>query len=147
MAGAVHRRYRHRINEWYEAGARSATTRASIGIALKRMDGMQTPPPLVDDMAGMASAGDALAEEFGRDRIPRYQEFQREAGSVMELDSGWEVQNIPAPSPSAQEALMIAMLERRVCANLRVSPSTLLGDYKSVSFSGGHACGPCKSRK
>ena len=55
----------------------------------------------------------------------------------MELDSGWEVQNIPAPSPSAQEALMIAMLERRVCANLRVSPATLLGDYKAMSFSGG----------
>ena len=32
---------------------------------------------------------------------------------------------------------MIAMLERRVCANLRVSPATLLGDYKAVSFSGG----------
>ena len=126
-----------RINEWYEAGARSATTRASIGIALQRMSGMTTPPPLVDDMAGMAGAGPALAAEFQNVRIPRYQEFQREAGSVMEIDSGWEVQNIPAPSPSAQEALMIAMLERRVCANLRVSPATLLGDFKGVSFSGG----------
>ena len=32
---------------------------------------------------------------------------------------------------------MIAMLERRVCANLRVSPATFLGDYKAVSYSGG----------
>ena len=122
-----------RVNEWYEAGARSATTRASIGIALKRTDGMGPPPP-VDDMDGM---GAALAQEFVNERIPRYQEFQRNAGSVMELAPGWDVETIPAPSPSAQEALMIAMLERRVCANLRVSPATLLGDYKAVSYSGG----------
>ena len=29
------------------------------------------------------------------------------------------------------------MLERRVCAALRTSPATLLGDYKSLSFSAG----------
>ena len=29
------------------------------------------------------------------------------------------------------------MLERRVCAALRTTPATLLGDYKSLSFSGG----------
>ena len=31
----------------------------------------------------------------------------------------------------------MAMLERRVCAALRTSPATLLGDYKAISFSGG----------
>ena len=56
---------------------------------------------------------------------------------MMELDPGWEVQNIPSPAPTSQEALAIGMLERRVCAALRASPATLLGDYKGVSFSGG----------
>ena len=125
------------LNQWYQAGARSATMRASIGLALKRMEGFGAPPPIVDDMAGMAGAGQALAEEFANQRIPRYQEFQRNAGSIMEMDPGWEVQNIQSPAPTAQEALMVAMLERRVCANMRVSPATLLGDYKAVSFSGG----------
>ena len=75
--------------------------------------------------------------EFPRERLPRYQEFARNAGTMMELDPGWEVQNIPSPAPTSQEALAIGMLERRVCAALRASPATLLGDYKGVSFSGG----------
>ena len=124
------------LNDWYTAGARSATTRASIGLALKRtpgMGGMEMLRP-TDDMVG---GGAALAGEFAKERVPRYQEFQRNAGSVLEMDPGWEVQNIQSPAPSSQEALLVAMLERRVCADLRVSPATLLGDYKAVSFSGG----------
>ena len=68
---------------------------------------------------------------------PATRNLPRESGSVVELDPGWEVQNIQSPAPTAQEALAISMLERRVCAALRTSPATLLGDYKALSFSGG----------
>lgn len=126
-----------RLDEWYSALVRSATTRASIGIALKRAEGMGAAdllgaPGAPDDMGGDPTDG-----ESSRERLPRYQEFARNAGSVMEMDPGWEVQNIQSPAPTAQEANAIAMLERRVCAALRTSPATLLGDYKAVSFSGG----------
>ena len=89
---------------------------------------------LPDDMGAMPAQE---SEADGRERRPRYQEFGRNAGSIMELDPGWELQNIQSPAPTAQEALAIAMLERRVCAALRTSPATLLGDYKALSFSGG----------
>ena len=123
-----------RLDEWYSALVRGAITRASIGIALKRAEGLGAADLLgtADDMGG-----DPVEGEFPRERLPRYQEFQHNAGSVMEMDPGWEVQNIPSPAPSAQEALAMAMLERRVCAALRTSPATLLGDYKAISFSGG----------
>ena len=127
-----------RLDEWYSALVRGAITRAAIGIALKRMEGMGAADAFgtgaIDDM-GAAQTDDE--SEFSNERLPRYQEFARESGSVVELDPGWEVQNIQSPAPTAQEALAISMLERRVCAALRTSPATLLGDYKALSFSGG----------
>ena len=125
-----------RLDEWYSALVRGATTRAAIGLALKRMEGMGAADVFgtPDDMGAAPPDGEG---ELTRERLPRYQEFVRNAGSVMELDPGWEVQNIQSPAPTAQESAAIGMLERRVCAALRTSPATLLGDYKAMSFSGG----------
>ena len=127
--------YIARLDEWFAAMVRSASTRASIGIALKRTEGMASPPPLVDDMAGMAGA--APAEESRGQSAPRYKEFNRNAGSIMELDAGWEVQNIPSPAPTAQESGAMEMLMQIVASALRVSPATLFGNYKAISFSAG----------
>ena len=126
-----------RLDEWYSALVRGAITRAAIGLALKRMEGMGDGEvfSMGDDMG--APRPQESEGELPRERLPRYQDFARNAGTVMELDAGWEVQNIQSPAPTAQEALAIAMLERRVCAALRTSPATLLGDYKALSFSGG----------
>ena len=123
-----------RLDEWFSALVRSATTRASIGIALMRKEGLGGTELIggLDNMGGGPADG-----EPARERGPRYQEFLRNAGTVMQLDPGLEPSAIPSPAPTAQEATAIAMLERRVCAALRASPATLLGDYKGVSFSGG----------
>ena len=47
------------------------------------------------------------------------------------------MKKIHTGAPTSQEATAIGMLERRVCAALRTTPATLLGDYKALSFSGG----------
>ena len=124
-----------RLDDWYSALVRGAITRAAIGLALKRSDGVLGAADTFgapDDMGAAPPDGEAA-----RERLPRYQEFARNAGTVLEMDPGWEVQNIQSPAPTAQESAAIGMLERRVCAALRTSPATLLGDYKALSFSGG----------
>ena len=85
----------------------------------------------------MGAASPDGEDGASRERSPRYMEFARNAGTVMEMDPGWKVTGIPSPAPTAQESAAIGMLERRVCAALRTSPATLLGDYKALSFSGG----------
>ena len=126
-----------RLDDWYSALVRGgAITRASIGIAVERQDGMGAAEVFgaPDDMGAAPPAGEDGAN---RERAPRYQEFARNAGTVLEMDPGWKVTGIPSPAPTAQESAAMGMLERRVCAALRTSPATLLGDYKALSFSGG----------
>ena len=135
-----------RLDEWYSgAGSRARQSRGpAIGLALKRMPrGFGAPPPIVDDMAGMA-------DDMGSDRWSKAS-FKRERNcrAIMEFaaqrrhDDGvgprlGGPEHPVAGSDRAGSADAIAMLERRVCANAaRFSPATLLGDYKGVSFSGG----------
>ena len=126
--------YIARLDEWFASMVRSSTTRASIGIALKRMEGMGAADVFgaPDDMGAASPEKESTIE-----RLPRYQEFQRNAGSVMEMDPGWEVQNIQSPAPSSQEASAMEMLMQIVASALRVSPATLFGNYKAISFSAG----------
>ena len=128
--------YIARLDEWFAALVRSASMRASIGIALKKMEGMGAA-----DVFGTPDDMGAEAPEFDADRVqerlPRYQEFLRNAGTVLEMDAGWEVQNIQSPAPSAQEAIAMEMLMQIVASSLRVSPATLFGNYKAISFSAG----------
>ena len=129
-----------RLDEWYSALVRSANMRASIGIMLEK-DIQFGSPELVgigqtmgDIAAGNLTAGDGYGREDGR---RPYQEFEANAGSMTELLPGYKPVPIPQGSPTAQEATTIGMLERRVCAALRTTPATLLGDYRALSFSAG----------
>ena len=82
--------------------------------------------------AGLEDGTDRFAE-----RVRPYQNFEVNAGSIMELLPGYKPHNISTGAPTAQEATAIGMLERRVCAALRTTPATLLGDYAALSFSAG----------
>ena len=130
-----------RLDEWYSALVRSATMRASIGILLEK-DAMLGSAEMLGagstmgGLAAQAAAGEGEINETG-ERVAPYQEFEANAGSVTELLPGFKPHGIPAGAPTSQEANAIAMLERRVCAALRTTPATLLGDYKSLSFSAG----------
>ena len=134
-----------RLDEWYSALVRSATLRASIGLALEREQAYGSPADLTGgsfapgDFArslgeGAASDGEA---EAGRSRKAAYQEFAARSGMIWELEPGFKPHNVATGAPTAQEAQSIGMLERRVCAALRTTPATLLGDYAGLSFSGG----------
>ena len=132
-----------RADEWFEALSRSAVLRAAVGIALKQ-DAMFGAP---QDLSGRApgdriqSVGEQTigqsADQFGGGDVRPYQEFASKAGTIMELDPGYEVQNITTGSPTGQEAEAIAMVLRLIAAGLRTSPATLYGDYGSLSFSAG----------
>ena len=133
-----------RLDEWYGALVRSAALRAAIGLALEQ-DALYGAP---GDLSGRApgdrvrSAGDSAFStedpgQFDGETVRPYQEFAAKAGSIMELDPGYKVSKIDTGSPTSQEAQAIGMLERRVCAALRTTPATLLGDYTSLSFSAG----------
>ena len=131
-----------RLDEWYSALVRSATLRASIGLALER-------PEWIGDPAALSGGGQAPGQVAQQQIDPteqttyeneprrRYQQFQEESGSVVELDPGFKPHQITTGTPTGQEAEAIAMLERRVCTALRVSPATLLGDYGGLNFSAG----------
>ena len=130
-----------RLDEWYSALVRSAIMRASIGIMLEK-----DPALGAAEMLGAGSTMGAMARRSGSsgtdiqdtgDRVQPYQAFEAHAGSITELIPGYKPHSIPQGSPTQQEAQAIAMLERRVCAALRTTPATLLGDYKSLSFSAG----------
>ena len=134
-----------RLDEWYAALARSAVLRASIGLLLEKDPGLGSPASL-DGGFGPSQVAQSLDRQYGTGGAPEavggerkrpYQEFAAAAGSVTELEPGYKPHGVPAIAPTAQEAQTIAMEERRVCGALRVTPATLLGDYKSVSFSGG----------
>ena len=82
---------------------RSSTTRASHRARAEAHGRTWAAATLLgalpDDMGAMpAPEGDGAS----RERLPRYQEFQRNAGSVMEMDPGWEVQNIQSPAPTVR---------------------------------------------
>ena len=87
-------------------------------------------------MGGIA-AGESEDGAERREDVRPYQEFEANAGSVTELYPGYKPHPVPPGAPTAQEATAIGMLERRVCAALRTTPATLLGDYRALSFSAG----------
>ena len=137
-----------RLDEWYAALVRSAITRASIALALEKSEFLGDPGALLgNDQSGASAFGHlARAQNVGTDNgvdqdrevdqdVKRYQEFQTAAGSIMELLPGYKPHQISTGSPTTQEAVTMAMLEQRVCSALRVTPATLLGDYKAMSFS------------
>ena len=131
-----------RLDEWYSALVRSATMRASIGVMLEKdpMLGSAEMLGAGSTMGGLAAQAAATDGATGADRqedVRPYQVFEANAGSITELLPGFKPHSIPQGSPTQQEALAIAMLERRVCAALRTTPATLLGDYKALSFSAG----------
>ena len=131
-----------RLDEWYSALVRSATLRASIGILLEK-DPLLGASELIGagqtmgDIAARSIGGTSGETDLGREDVRPYQEFASNAGSMTELYPGYKPHPIPAAAGIAQEATVIGMLERRVCAALRSTPATLLGDYKALSFSGG----------
>ena len=128
-----------RLDDWYSALVRGAITRAAIGLALKRLGRRlgrrgqcSARPTTWAPRRPMPRAPPPASAS------PRYAEFARNAGTVMEMDPGWEVHEHPVAGPvRAGSGWRSGMLERRVCAALRTSPATLLGDYKALSFSGG----------
>ena len=133
-----------RLDEWYSALVRSATLRAAVGLALETDPTMggsallgagQTLGGLAAQSAGSAGLEDGT-DRFA-ERVRPYQNFEVNAGSIMELLPGYKPHNISTGAPTAQEATAIGMLERRVCAALRTTPATLLGDYAALSFSAG----------
>ena len=136
-----------RLDEWYSALVRSATLRASIGLALEKETSFGSPADVGGGLApgdiarqlgqeGTMSQG-ATAEALGAEDLRPYQEFVGKWGGIMEMLPGYKVKEVGTGAPTAQEAAAIGMLERRVCAALRTTPATLLGDYKALSFSGG----------
>ena len=134
-----------RLDEWYAALSRSAVLRAAIGLLLEKDQGLGSPASL-DGGFGPSQVAQSLDRQYGTGGAPEatggerkrpYHEFAEKAGSVTELEPGWKPHAVPAIAPTAQEAEAIKMLERRVCGALRVTPATLLGDYKAVSYSGG----------
>ena len=134
-----------RLDEWYTAASRSAVLRATIGLLLEKDPGLGSPASL-DGGFGPSQVAQRLDRQYGTGGAPEatggerrrpYQEFLENAGTVTELEPGYKPHGIPAIAPTAQEAEMMAMAERRVCGALRVTPATLLGDYKAISFSGG----------
>ena len=131
-----------RLDEWYSALVRSATLRASIGILLETDMQLGSAHLIgagqtMGDIAARSIGGTSGETDLGRETVRPYQEFAANAGSMTELNPGYKAHPIPPGAPTAQEATAIGMLERRVCAALRTTPATLLGDYKSLSFSGG----------
>ena len=145
-----------RLDEWYSALVRSATLRASIGILLER-EGWVGAADMIGEGQSMAavaarSTGASRGETAsGSDSLsestPPYQEFSTNAGSVTELLPGFKPHAIPQNYALGQEAAAVAALERRVCAALRTSPATLLGDYKGLSFSAAASSPICKSAR
>ena len=87
--------------------------------------------------ASPETAAGGQSEGSYREPLRPYQEFSARAGTVMELDPGFTVQTIGTGAPTAQEADIMAQLANFICASLRVSPATLLGNYKGISFSAG----------
>ena len=133
-----------RLDEWYGALVRSATLRASIGIWLEQEDPYGAPGDLSGRGPGdqVRTSGEAAFStedpgQFVGEAVRPYQEFAAKAGTVSQLDPGYKASKIATGVPTPQEANAIAMLERRVCAALRTTPATLLGDYSSLSFSAG----------
>ena len=134
-----------RLEEWYGALVRSATLRAAIGIALEKdpllgsvgdLGGGLAPSDMNVHAVG-SDEYDPNARTYGAQDVRPYQEFAIRGGSLMELLPGYKPHNIGSGAPTSQEAQAIGMLERRVCAGLRVTAATLLGDYAALSFSAG----------
>ena len=135
-----------RLDEWYGALSRSAVLRAAVAMALERdpmygapgghADGL-APGDFARDLEGAAFATDGGVENPGGSPLRPYQEFAARGGTVMTLDPGFKPHNIQTGTPTPQEAQVIGMVERRVCATLRVTAATLLGDYAALSFSAG----------
>ena len=136
-----------RTTSFYESFSRSAVRRAAVGIALEK----NAEETFVGDTgtgdlsaAEIAAGGEQITEEIldtsqrsdYRDLEP-YQVARSEAGSNFVLDEGYKAVNISTGAPSPQEGMILKELERRICAGLRVSPMSLLGDYSAVSFSAG----------
>ena len=132
-----------RLNEFDEAFVRSATLRASIGVFLEQelfaagaADGGRGP----GDFARTTGEGGFTTENPGNaegELVRPYQEFAAKAGTFTELDPGYTAKKIDTGNPTADEAAVLAKLLQRVCAALRTTPATLLGDYSSLSFSAG----------
>ena len=134
-----------RLEEWYGALVRSATLRAAIGIALEKdpllgsvgdLGGGLAPSDMNVHAVG-SDEYDPNARTYGEQDVRPYQEFAIRGGTLMELLAGYKPHRIDTGAPTSQEAQAIGMLERRVCAGLRVTAATLLGDYAALSFSGG----------
>ena len=134
-----------RLDEWYSALSRSAVLRAAVAMALEKDplygdvggNAGVTPGDYARDTAGSAFATDGGQENLGQEPLRPYQEFAALGGTIMELEPGFKPHNIQTGTPTAQEAQVIGMVERRVCAALRVTAATLLGDYAALSFSAG----------
>ena len=131
-----------RLDEWYSALVRSATTRASIAILLQKEPWMGSAEMIgsgqtMGDIAARSIGANQGEPDAGREGVRPYQEFEANAGSMTELAAGYTPHPVPPGAPTSQEATAIGMLERRVCAALRTTPATLLGDYKALSFSAG----------
>ena len=132
-----------RLDEWYSALVRSATTRASVGIALERAEFLGNPAAMGGETGSFADRASVAGRDAGADtglggeEVRPYQEMETRAGSLLELEPGYKAHDISTGAPTSQEATAIGMLERRVCAALRTTPATLLGDYRSLSFSAG----------
>jgi len=132
-----------RLEEWYGALIRSAELRAAIGLALERDWQLGTSDPGGDLAPGEFARSvessyttDSSATD-GRGPLRPYQEFAARGGTVIELEPGFKPFNISTGTPTQQEAQFVSMLIMRVCGALRVTPSTLFGDYTQFSFSSG----------
>ena len=134
-----------RLDEWYSALVRSAISRAAISIVLEKQGWVGDPGALKGDKSESPMAQLARAQGIGGDEelsedarevaVQRYREFLNRSGGVLELDAGFKPHALSTGSPTAEEAKSIVMIERRVCAALRTTPTALLGDYASISFS------------
>ena len=131
-----------RVDDAFGAFVRAMIRRAAIGIALSR-DAEQTEQPQnegVDDYRfpdGTDDPVEGVGDPSTSDEaVQPYQEAEAKAGDLLILEPGYEPENISTGSPSSpQEAELVRTIERRVCGALRISPMTLLGDYRAVSYS------------
>ena len=131
-----------RLDDWYSALVRGAISRAAMAAVIEKPDVHGDPNAAKGNNRSSMSALAAMRDSSGDVRATpennlakRYQQFLSNAGRLLELDPGYTFKAVPPGAASAQEAMIIKAMEYRVCSSLRISPSTLLGDYGRLSFS------------
>ena len=114
------------LNKFDRAFIRSAVHRAGVGIAIQQN---------VEQTGRLAPSGYLMDEEAPSVPSPGYTIGESAKGPVWMLDPGYMATQIQTGTPSAQEAMVIERIEKRICGGIGVSLSTLLGDYKGQNFS------------